>query len=143
MEFLSKELGFDSVQKQKLMLLKQDHQQKIQELRKKNKEVKEALFDLLRNADTPDSAIEKAAQASVVYEVQTEILTFKHFQKIRSLCNEQQKQKFDAVIQQVLRMLAPPRLGAQPQGPPRGPGGERPDEPSLPADGQRPPPPQQ
>lgn len=136
MEFLVKELGLDSVQKQKLMVFKQDHRQKMEEVKRKNKEVKEALFDLLKNTDTPDSVVEKAANASVVYDVQAEIITFKHFQQIRNLCTEEQKKKFDAVIQQVLRMLA-----SQPGGPPRGPGGEHPDGPPPPADGQRPPPP--
>ncbi len=140
MEFLVKELGFDSVQQQKLMVFKQDHRQKMQEVRRKNREVKEALFDLLKNTDTPDSVIEKAANASVVYDVESEIITFKHFQQIRSLCNETQKKKFDAVIQQVLRMLAP-QPGGPPQGPPPGPRGEHPDGPPPPADGQRPPPP--
>lgn len=140
MEFLVKELGFDSMQKQKLMVFKQDHRSKMEEVRRKNKEVKEALFDLLKNTDTPDSVIEKAANASVIYDVQAEIITFKHFQQIRSLCNEEQKKKFDAVIQQVLHMLAP-QPGGPPQGPPRGPGGEHPDGPPPPADGQRPPPP--
>lgn len=142
MEFLVKELGFDSVQKQKLLLFKQDHRRKMEEVRRKNKEVKEALFELLKNSDTPDSVIEKAAQASVVYDVQTEIITFKHFQQIRGICTEEQKKKFDAVIEQVLHMLAPRPPGAQPQGPPRGPGGEHPDGPPPP-DGQRPPPPPQ
>jgi len=140
MEFLVKELGFDSVQKQKLLIYKEEHRRKMQEVKEKNKEVKEALFDLLKNTDTPDSVIEKAANASVVYDVQAELITFKHFQQIRSLCNKAQKKKFDEVIQEVLHMLAPPP-GAQPPGPPRGPGGEHPDGPPPPADGQRPPPP--
>ena len=141
MEFLIKELGFDSIQKQKLLVFKEDHQKKMREVKSKNKEVKEALFDLLKNTDTPDSVIEKAAQASVVYDVQTEIITFKHFQQIRSLCTETQKKKFDEVIDKVLHMMAPPPAGPQQQGPPRGPRGEHPDGPPPPPDGQRPPPP--
>ena len=143
MEFLVKELGFDSVQKQQLMVFKQDHRQKMHEVRRKNKEVKEALFELLKNADTPDSVIEKAAQASVVYDVQIEMITFKHFKQIRGICTDEQKKKFDAVIEQVLHMLAPRPPGAQPQRPPRGPGDEQPDGPPPPHDGQRLPPPKQ
>lgn len=143
MEFLIKELAFDSSQKQQLLLLKEDHQQKMREVRRNNKEVKDALFALLKNTDTPDSVIEKAAGASVVYDVQAEIITFKHFQQIRKLCNETQKKKFDSIIEEVLRMLAPGPQGAQPQGPPLRPGGERPEGPPPPRDGQHPPPPEQ
>lgn len=143
MEFLIKELGFDSIQKQKLLVFKEDHQKKMREVRSKNREVKEALFDLLKNTNTPDSVIEKAAQASVVYDVQTEIITFKHFQQIRSLCTDEQKKKFDEVIDKVLHMMAPSPAGPQPQGPPRGPRGEHPDGPPPPPPGDRQPPPQQ
>ena len=142
-DFLVKELGFDSVQKQKLIVLRNEHQDKIKELRKHNRDAKDAFFALLQQADTPDSVIEKAAIASTVYDKETDILTFKHFQQIRNLCTAEQKKKFENVIEEVLRMISPPRPGKQ-QGPPLPRReGDRPDGPPPGDDGHRGPPPPQ
>lgn len=119
LDFLVKELQFDSVQKQKLMQLREKHQQQIMDIRKENRELKDAFFELLQQPDIADSAVEKAAQASLVYDVQAEIFTFRHFQQIRSMCSDAQKKKFDAIIKQVLRMMAPPQRGGPQRQPPR------------------------
>lgn len=115
-DFLVKELGLDSAQKQKLIQLREEHQQKIMEIRKGNREAKDALFDLLRQPDAADSAVEKAARNAAAFDAQVDLLTFRHFQQVRGLCTETQKKKFDQVIQNVLRMIAPPP--GRPQGPP-------------------------
>lgn len=123
-DFLVKELGFDSVQKQKLLQLRDEHQQKMMEIRKQNRDAKNTFFALLQQPDVPDSALKKAAKASVLPDEQTDLLTFRHFQRIRNLCTESQKKKFDSIIQEVLRITAPPPPGS-PSGPPQRPGDDR------------------
>ena len=137
-DFLVKELGFDSVQKQALIKLRNEHQQQMMKIRRNNRDAKNDFFALLDKEDMTDSMLLKAARASVYFDEQTDILTFRHFQAIKKLCNQSQKQKFDDVIREVLRMMAPEPPG-NPQGPPPGgrPRGDRP-----PPDGHRPPPPQ-
>ncbi|MES2328629.1 MAG: hypothetical protein V4539_03435 [Bacteroidota bacterium] len=142
-DFLSNELGFDSVQKQKLVQLDEAHQDKMRDIRKSNRDAKDAFFALLRQHDIPDSVVEKAAKESAKYDSETDVLTFHHFKQVRDLCNETQKKKFDEVIQQVLRMIAPPQ--GKPQGPPPH-GGESMHDGPPPGDDRRgapPPPPQQ
>ncbi|MES2003245.1 MAG: hypothetical protein V4450_01895 [Bacteroidota bacterium] len=142
-DFMVKELGFDSIQKQKLILLREEHQQKVRDIRRNNHEAKNAFFALLPQTDISDSVLAKAAQAAVVFDRQLDMLTFRHFQEVRKLCSEEQKKKFDNIIQEVLRMAAPPPPG-NPQGPPPRRDGNRPDGPP-PGDDKRdlPPPPQQ
>jgi len=69
------------------------------------------------------------------------IKTFEHFKKVRALCNEEQKKKFDAIIKQAIGMMG--QQQGRPQGPP--PDGNRngmhPDGPPPMQDGQMPPPP--
>jgi protein CpxP len=142
-EFLSKELGFDSVQKEKLAHLHDVHQMKMRELRKNNRDAKNDFFDLLQQENITDSTLQKAAQASTKFEEATDILTFRHFQQVRGLCTEAQKKKFDSVIQEVLRMNAPPPPGAHPGPPPPRRGEGLHDGPPPEADERRPPPPQQ
>ncbi|MEO8173591.1 MAG: hypothetical protein ABI581_10930 [Sediminibacterium sp.] len=140
--FLTSELGFDSLQKKELIKLHRLHQEQMQEIRKNNREAKDAFFDLLQQQDIPDSVVEKAAKESAKYDSETDVLTFHHFQRVRNLCNETQKKKFDEVIQQVLRMTAPQQ--GRPQGPPPRRGEGMHDGPPPPGDERRgPPPPQQ
>ena len=144
-DFLVKELGFDSLQKQKLIALRDEHQQKVMALRKMNREAKDAFFDLLQKSDLPDSAIENGAKNAAHFDQELDVLTFRHFRDIRNLCNEEQKKKFENIIRQVLRMIGPPQ-GGRPQDPPPPRGeGERPDRPPPHDDDRRgpPPPPQQ
>jgi hypothetical protein len=137
-DFLVRELGFDSVQKQALIKLRSEHQQQMMKIRRNNRDAKNEFFSLLDQQNLTDSALEKAARASVYYDEQTDMLTFRHFQAIKQLCTESQKQKFDHVIQEVLRMMAPEPPGGNPQRPPpRRRPGDRP-----PPDGHRPPPPE-
>lgn len=110
-DFLVKELGFDSIQKQKLLQLRDEHQRKISDLRKGNREVKDAFFDLLKQPGIADSTVERVANRSFIFDEQSAVLTFRHFQQIRNLCNDEQKKKFDAVIHEVIRMMAPPQPG--------------------------------
>jgi protein CpxP len=139
-DFLTNELGFDSLQKQKLIQLRDAHQLEVRELRKGNREVKEAFFELLKQPDISDSVVQASAKKSFQFDVQSELLTFRHFQEIRKLCTDTQKKKFDEIIQEVLRMMAPPPPGrGRPEGPPppNGDNGRPPREDSQ----QEPPPP--
>ena len=143
-DFLVKELGFDSLQKQKLIILRDAHQQKVMGLRKMNREAKDAFFDLLQRSDLPDSVIENGAKNAARFDQELDVLTFQHFREIRNLCTQEQKKKFENVIREVLKMIGTPQ-GGRPQGPPPPRReGERPDGPPPPDDDRKgPPPPQQ
>jgi hypothetical protein len=43
-----------------------------------------------------------------------ELGTFYHFQKVRAICDEKQKKKFDEIIKEAARMMAPRRDGQRP-----------------------------
>jgi hypothetical protein len=140
-DFLSKELGFDSVQKQKLAHLYELHQAKMKGIRQNNREAKNTFFDLLQQPAIPDSVLQKAANESAKYDSETDMLTFRHFQQVRALCTETQKKKFDSVIKEVLRMIAPPMPPGNQPGPPPRRGEGMPDGPPPGGDDRRPPPP--
>lgn len=122
-EFLVKELRLDSVQRGQLKLLRDEHRSESQEIRKLNREAKDAFFDLLQEENVADSILDKAATQSVYYDAELVKATFRHFKKIRAICTPAQKEKFDEIIHEVLRMQAAP------QGPPPRRDGERPPHP--------------
>ena len=142
-EFVSRELQFDSLQKEAYSRLRDEHRAAQQPLQDSIGKVKDAFFALLQQPNVADSTIEAAAKRAGEAEQQLEILTFRHFQKVRILCKPEQQKKFDSIIQDVLRRMSPPK-GRQGPPPPdgRGEGPEGPDKfPPPPGTENEPPPP--
>lgn len=104
--FLVKELGLDSMQREKLEVLIAQHRSAVMQLRNENREAKDAFFARLGEASISDSALALAAREANLPDQQIEVATFRHFQQVRALCNSTQQKKFDEIIQEVLRMNA-------------------------------------
>jgi periplasmic protein CpxP/Spy len=134
-EFMVKELLLDAKQQEQLQILVKEHRQAAEQLRGKTKQAKEQLFELLKQPAVSDSTKQAAAKAVSVITEELDLLTLNHFQKVRAICNPGQQQKFDDIINEVVRMIGQPRPpmgrpGSHPQGPPPGgPDGERPPPP--------------
>ena len=96
----------------------------MEEIRSDNRAAKDSFFDLLKEPNIDDAALAKAAATANLPDQQMEIITFRHFQQLRAICNDTQKAKFDEIIHEVLRMNArgnPPPPGARGHFPPDGP----------------------
>jgi Spy/CpxP family protein refolding chaperone len=136
-EFLISELQLDTKQQEQLSVLVKEHRQAAELLRKKTREAKEALFDLVKQNSVSDSTKLAAAKAVSVNTEALDLLTLNHFQKVRAICSAAQQEKFDGIIHEVTAMLGQPRPpmrpggpGNDPQGPPPGgPGDNRPPPP--------------
>jgi uncharacterized membrane protein len=129
-DFLSKELRFDAKQQKALKQLMQQHRDETKEIRNQVKEAKDHFFDLLNDDNISDSAIEKASYAAVDAQRQMDVRVFKHFKRIKALCNDEQKKRFNEIIKDAIHRMARPAEG-RPAGPPPE-GAERPDEPPPP-----------
>ena len=114
-EFLTKELKLDSLQQLAYGKLRDEHQAGQRSIQDSIRKVKDTFFALLQQSNVADSTIQAAAKKASETEQQLEMLTFRHFQKLRALCNPEQQKKFDSIIQDVLRRMAPPKGR---QGPP-------------------------
>lgn len=143
-DYLVKELRLDKAQQAAFDSLRKAHFEKIAHYQKETHFAKDRLFTALSN-DQTDSVIKKIRNSVTerIGEVQAAIdrETFDHFSHLRRLLNEQQKQKFDSVIQNVLRTLdpqGPGRGGPMPHGGP--PPDERTGSPPEGREGLRPPP---
>ena len=135
-QFLIESLKLDSKQQEQLQVLVKGHRSAAEKLRMQTKEAKEALFDLLKQPASTDSAKQAAAKAVSVTTEALDLLTLNHFQKVRVLCNPDQQKKFDEIINDVVRMIGQPR-------PPMDPGRNRQGLPPGRPDSDRPPPPEQ
>jgi Spy/CpxP family protein refolding chaperone len=137
--FLTKELNFTSAQQKQFEQLRNEHQQQVRSIRDSIRVAKDLFFGLMNNDKVSDEDLQDAAAKAGNYQQQLDIITFKHFQKVKAICTPTQEQHFDKIIQQVIRQIAPrpDRDGRRP-GPP--PGGQEPGEPDE--HGGPPPPPQ-
>ena len=139
--FLIKELGFDSLQKEKYLLLVKQHQQDIQDIKEQAKESKEAFFFLLADTTISEDNIKARARTAFESEGEIAIKTFHHLQQVRALCTAEQKHKFDRIIKDVIRMMGRQAGGPPPPHPDRLGGDGDKDQHLPPRDDGFPPPP--
>ncbi len=138
--FLIKALALDSLQQVQYLTLIKAHRDGANTIKKELKNAKDALFHLLADSTVNEIVVEQAADRAAAKETELDLLTFKHFQQVRSICTPQQKIKFDTIIESVVKMMGPNQQN--PQGPPppnKMEQGERPNGP--PENGEGPPPP--
>ena len=100
-EFLMHELKFSPVQRDDYMQLIKQHRTKMQEIEAERVELRHALFAGIAQNDT--TALAGLRQL----EGEAELITFQHFQSVRRLGDAEQKQRFDQIIQEVMRKMAP------------------------------------
>jgi len=106
-DFIIKQLEFDTIQKEKYLVLVQQHQQEIRDIKEQAKESKGAFFSLVADTSISDETIKTQAMKAFDVEEQMAILTFKHFRQVRALCSQAQKKKFDSIIKEVAGMMGP------------------------------------
>lgn len=119
--FLSNELSFNAKQQEQFDVLQSNFSEKREELRNEINDKNDVYFELLQNPKVDSVLVKKAAREIISIKEKEEIALFYHFQKVRALCNETQKQKFDKIIKEAAGMIGPNQREGQ--GPP--PRGER------------------
>lgn len=115
-EFISNELNFDSTQREAYRQLRDKHQDGKKPIEENIQKAKDDLFSLLKKGKVDSSEIWAAAKRASEATMQMDLFTFEHFQKVRGLCNTVQQPKFDSIIKDVLKKIAPKRR--MPPGPP-------------------------
>lgn len=106
--FIVRELKMTDKQQEEYTILRNEHHQKMVEIQQQTRNLRERLFISLKQANI-DSANVAALSDSIAFnQRQSEIITFYHFKMVRAICTEEQKKKFDVIINDAIRMLAPP-----------------------------------
>lgn len=112
-EFLIEKLGLNEEQQLVFEELREEHFNQMSSLRNEIRQEKEALYDLLKNPVIDTTASYKHFALIMSKEERLEKITFEHFRKLREVCNEEQQQHFDIIIDRVLQMVmhGPPQHG--------------------------------
>ena len=121
--FLERELKFDESQSETYRILRQEHSQQMRALRENVRSMKEAFYEALPQSNISDEVLKVKAVAIESKMVDADVLTFKHFQKVRQMCTPQQQEHFDEVIIDLIRSIErpggpPPRDGNRRNRPP-------------------------
>ena len=106
-EFLIRELKLNEKQTQDFLKLVDEHQTDMKRLRDKIKNEKAGLWNNISKSGTEAGNTETIALEIANDHKEIELVTFRHFQKVRELCDDTQKKKFDEVIKEALNMMGP------------------------------------
>lgn len=110
-EQLIQELDLNTTQVHQFDSLRHIHFNQVNQYKETMRGLKDELFNRLKTGAAPDST----AAAIGALQTKIETATFQHFYALRTICTPAQQQKFDAVIQQVLRNMAPRGEGPSPR----------------------------
>lgn len=122
--FLERELNFTEEQKKRFRLLREDHHASVQGVRDSVRQMKKQFFAHLGEPMTDDDIANKTSEIARQMALVDKI-TFQHFRQVRQMCTPAQQQKFDSIIDEMLRRLA---AGAEGRGGPPPDGGPPPHE---------------
>ncbi|NOT76159.1 MAG: periplasmic heavy metal sensor [Cyclobacteriaceae bacterium] len=111
---LMDKVGFTEEQRAAYRLLMDEHRNLMHSSEDSIRFYKEQLFSYLPASNSTSAELSAVAISRLQKKI--EMTTFDHFVKVRALCTPDQATKFDAIIQEVLKMMAPPK------GPGQGPG---------------------
>jgi protein CpxP len=105
--YIAHKLNFTNDQQDKLEQLRDENRNIIENLRRHSKDLHDDYFDLLQNQLVDSNNVNVRADSILANQKQIELATFYHFQKIRAICTTDQQKKFDDIIKDALRMMAP------------------------------------
>ncbi|HMG16234.1 MAG TPA: periplasmic heavy metal sensor [Saprospiraceae bacterium] len=106
-KYLVHELNMNDEQQNKYKLLRDEHHHGMELLQDKSRDLHNAFFKLLQNPSNDSSSIKLIGDSIAGNQMKIEMLTFDHFKKVRAICTPQQQKKFDDIILETLKRMAP------------------------------------
>ena len=100
--FLKTDIGFSKEQLQQYDTLNAHHRTTIKVMFDSVRSNKEGQLKNLSSAQFSDSAINATAVLSVSKQKDIEVIIFRHFRDIRSICTPEQQPKFDSLFYKAL-----------------------------------------
>jgi hypothetical protein len=123
--FLEKELGFNEQQKEKYREMRKKYFSEMSAIRDSIRPMKETMLKRVVEDSLSDEEVFKISMATETKMAKVNLLTFKHLREVRSFCTPEQRQKFDAIIDKIVGLMARPEPLSRQGGIPL-PNGERP-----------------
>lgn len=93
--------------------LKREHHSQMVDIQRESGKLHKTLFELLKNDKVDESAKDSLLTLIQHTNLQKEEVTFEHFQKLRSILNEKQKDEFDDLVADMSERIMGPHRPAQ------------------------------
>lgn len=127
-EFVTHKLQLTDNQVAEYTKLRANHHDSMELLRHEGKELRKQLFAQLWQDTVNKPYIDSLANAIGQNQQLIEMVTYRHFAKIKALCNDRQKKVFSEIMQDLLDRLMGPKQPPPPGGHMRSHGGMPPHE---------------
>ncbi len=101
-ERISHKLNFNKDQKSAYIKLAQEHRKNMQAVRKEQKELVKAYFELLASSAPDLSKKESLTEEIKSLEARKLSITYQHFEDLKAICVEDQLLDFESVIKDIL-----------------------------------------
>jgi len=114
-EYMQGEIGFNEQQTAQFKQLHDSYMDSLKIYREYVQKSKNVFFNLLQQSDVSDTTIHAAAEHIGEKQEEFEMNNFRHFQKVRAICaDDQQRSKFDSMVTRMVnrpfgRRGGPPR----------------------------------
>lgn len=95
---IQRELGLSREQSAAFHTLFQQHMDSVKLLGDELLRAKQAFYQLMRAPAVNDSGVQAASRELSLRQQQMELHWFRHFSRVRALCNEPQRVKYDSMV---------------------------------------------
>src|ERR1043165_9750366 len=107
-EFISSQLRFTDQQKDQFQKLRDSHQHSVRKFEEENHQLRKKFFDLLKADNVNLTEADSLATAIGNHQKEIELATFRHFNSLKSICTDEQKKKFNDILDDLMHMMRPP-----------------------------------
>ncbi|HXP49123.1 MAG TPA: hypothetical protein VN922_04170, partial [Bacteroidia bacterium] len=87
--------------------LREEHHHAVEAIQQHSRQLREQFFGMLQNNPVDSAAIKRMTDSIAATQEQIEMVTFYHFRKVRDILRPEQQKRFDEVIQEATKMMAP------------------------------------
>lgn len=94
------------------------HQQQMSALQQNHRKLVKEYFDFLKLSDIDEQEKNEKLEAIAKTESRKAEITFKHFEELKAICNEEQQEAFENIVKNLQQVLV--RGGGNNLPPPRG-----------------------
>lgn len=104
--YIIKELDFNEQQIREYEELVSEHRRMMRDTREEIRALKKRLYSSLAGSEPGSSEVNELTRMIADKVAYMEEQTFEHFRKVKALCSDRQKQKFDKIIDRVIDMMS-------------------------------------
>lgn len=101
-DLMQTELGLNAEQTEKFKQLRDEHRAAVRPVVGEMKRLKKQLYDLLQDPQASDSAANSLAKQIGEKQQEWEMLIFRHFEKVRAICDSSQLPKLDTLVHRTI-----------------------------------------